>query len=371
MDAKIVIDLGFGDAGKGLTTDYLCSVSKNPIVIRFSGGQQAGHTVMVDGKKHVHSSYGSGALRGVPSYFSEHTSIYLPNILRERSELLKKRVRPELFIHPLAKVTTPFDVAYNRALEEIVGHGSVGIGIAATMKRHTETGYKLHAVDLLCRDVFKAKLFQINLYYLGLAKQSPHPNFMEMYNHHLDGLSVDSAIYLANPLELPFEVVDYDRLSYYDTLIFEGSQGVMLDMDHGIFPNVTWGNTTSKNALGILKNFFISDTEIFYVTRCYQTRHGNGWMSNNQPVKLVNNEEEINVPNSWQGAMKTGELDYDLLNYAMDVDNLYSSEFRKNLVITCLDQRPEFKFDHNKVKSRIFCYYENSSPKHGGMVKTC
>jgi adenylosuccinate synthase len=84
MNAKIVVGLGFGDEGKGITTDWLCSQNQKSIVIRFSGGQQAGHTVMIgDDKKHIHSNYGSGTLRGVPSYFSEHCSIYLPTLWTE------------------------------------------------------------------------------------------------------------------------------------------------------------------------------------------------------------------------------------------------------------------------------------------------
>jgi adenylosuccinate synthase len=74
--AKVVIGLGFGDEGKGICTDFLCSQNPEAIVIRFSGGQQAAHTVLLNGKKHVHSSFASGALRGLPSYFSEHCTIH-------------------------------------------------------------------------------------------------------------------------------------------------------------------------------------------------------------------------------------------------------------------------------------------------------
>ncbi len=62
--ARAVIGLGFGDEGKGITTDYLCSRANNPLVIRFSGGQQAGHTVVNKFGKHTFSNFGSGTLRG-------------------------------------------------------------------------------------------------------------------------------------------------------------------------------------------------------------------------------------------------------------------------------------------------------------------
>jgi adenylosuccinate synthase len=54
--AQIVIGLGFGDEGKGITTDFLAQQNPESVVIRFSGGQQAAHTVMIDDKKHIHSS---------------------------------------------------------------------------------------------------------------------------------------------------------------------------------------------------------------------------------------------------------------------------------------------------------------------------
>jgi adenylosuccinate synthase len=66
--------------------------SENPIVIRYSGGQQAGHTVMYNGVKHIHSNFGSGSLRGVPTYFSEHTTIYPVTIARELKVLKGKGV---------------------------------------------------------------------------------------------------------------------------------------------------------------------------------------------------------------------------------------------------------------------------------------
>ena len=90
MKSHIVMGLGYGDEGKGITTDYLASTLKNPIVVRYSGGQQAGHTVIVDGIKHIHSNFCSGSLRDVPSYFSEHTTFYPVTIARELAVLKPK-----------------------------------------------------------------------------------------------------------------------------------------------------------------------------------------------------------------------------------------------------------------------------------------
>ena len=69
MKGKNYILLGssFGDEGKGIITDYMCNISTQPLVVRFSGGHNAGHTVVVDDKKHVFSHFGSGTLRGAPT----------------------------------------------------------------------------------------------------------------------------------------------------------------------------------------------------------------------------------------------------------------------------------------------------------------
>ena len=112
-------------------------------------------------------------------------------------------------------------------------------------------------------------------------------------------------------------------------------------MDFGFFPHVTRSNTTSQNALFLLKkyNHNLSETEIFYITRAYQTRHGEGPMTNkSQAILLQNNTLETNQYNAHQGNFRTSVLDADLLNYALKCDSNFSYGLRKNLVVTCVDQ---------------------------------
>jgi adenylosuccinate synthase len=347
MKAYIVIGSLFGDEGKGITTDYFCR--KNPvgsIVVRFSGGHQAGHNVKIGDVSHVHSNYGSGALRGVPSYYSEHCTVYPVTLYNEREILLPKlpigTPEPELYYHPLVRVTTPADVAYNRLTEQKLGHGSCGLGVAATMKRNEVSGYKLFGIDLLHPEILDEKIRGIYWYYRGLIQDTDINAFNTLFEKELP--QFENAI-----KKLHFKIKPYSFLEYYYNLIFEGSQGILLDMNHGLFPHVTYANTTSKNALEICKSLNITNVEIYYVTRCYQTRHGAGWMSNRNPITLVNTEDEINKFNDWQKEFKIGEIDYDLLNHAYRIDNIYSEGIRKNLVVTCMDQRPKFKFDYDRL----------------------
>lgn len=352
--ASIVIGTMFGDEGKGLVTDYLCAQDPNSIVVRFSGGQQAGHNVVIGDKTHIHSNYGSGTLRGIPSYFTEHTTAYLASMARELEKLNSKGVEPKLSLNPLVRLTTPYDVALNRIREMRDKVGSVGLGVGATMERTEKSGYKLYAIDLLHRDIFLQKLKGIKEYtyaQVPAALQIAYDQIieveMEAFMKAVDG----------DPM---FNIVGYAELAKYQNLIFEGSQGILLDQDHGIFPNVTYSRTTSKNA-ALVSQLLGAPPEIYYVTRCYQTRHGNGWMSNQDPITL-SGVRETNVTNEHQGEFKIGEFDYDLLNYALAIDNIYSANKVKNLVVTCLDHRPDFNFDSKKVLTKFEQIYLSSSP---------
>ncbi len=309
----IVVGLGFGDEGKGLVTSWLCSKVKNPIVVRFNGGHQAGHTVVYNGKRHVFSNFGSGTLQGVPTYWSKYCTFEPLGVMREYEKLES----PTLFVNPLCPITTPYDIHRNIKLEEMYEHGSVGVGFGATIERQ-EAGYKLFYRDLFFKDIFLEKVKNIANYY-----GNPDIDL----SHWLD------ACFRVYELTLP----SYDSIIHAEgqTPIFEGAQGIMLDQDYGLFPHVTRSSTTTKNALEMY-----GATEVFYVTRSYQTRHGNGWMSNENPEKitLVNNERETNVFNMHQGDFRTSELDPFLLSYAILCDRDYSRHLRKNLVITCMDQ---------------------------------
>ncbi|KAA0129821.1 adenylosuccinate synthetase [Chryseobacterium sp. SN22] len=344
--AEIVIGLGFGDEGKGITTDFLAARNPAAVVIRFSGGQQAAHTVMIDDRKHVHSSFGSGALRGLPSYFTEHCTIHPVFMYNEWKELKSKNGNIQLHIHPLAKVTTPFDVLHNRKDVRNTEHGTCGKGVGATMKRN-ESPYRLFAADLIApRPMLIEKLKGIAFYY-GFSEGEEIQQALDDFLHTID--------------EMDWNIEGYGYLQTFNHLIFEGSQGILLDMDHGVFPNVTYAHTTSKNAREVCRQLGIGHIEMFYVTRSYGTRHGNGWMSNERELQLRNNEEETCTFNDYQGAFRTGDLDYQLLDYALKIDEGYGIAQRKNLVVTCLDQLDE-PFEPQKLNVKFDEIWGSFSP---------
>lgn len=328
MKAHIAVGMGFGDEGKGLTVDYLCANYDNPIVVRFSGGAQAGHTVRIGDKIHTHSNFGAGTLRGYPSYFTEHTCIYPVTMMRELEVLKSKGVEPKVIYHPLTMVTTPFDRWANREDEENGDHGTCGLGIGKTMKRNLESPVKLYAIDLSNIDVVINKLASIAKWY-GL----------ESYG---DWLRKELREFYEAVKNMKVTIADYEYLKQYYSIIFEGSQGVLLDMDHGNFPFVTYANTTSKNAQEVCDILDIPSINrtVYHVTRAYSTRHGNGFFKES-PIKLKNNEDENNVFNMWQKEFKVAPMKYDMLDYAIAVESIYSFSNKKVLVVTCNDQVEE------------------------------
>ncbi|MFA7284836.1 MAG: adenylosuccinate synthetase [Candidatus Absconditabacterales bacterium] len=339
----IVLGLGFGDEGKGITTDYLVRNAQHPLVVRFSGGQQAGHTVALSsGQRHVFSSIGSGALRGAPSYWSKYCTLYPTGLRKERESLQKQGLRPMLYVDMLSMVTTPYDIAYNRATESLNNHGSCGLGFAATVERSTTTPNLLFAQDLQFGWVVAQKMKAIDTYYVQKIKRTNNDKLLGLYQEHLAAFTLetfweDTQIILQY-IEL---VTEQSIVSKFDEIIFEGSQGILLDQDHGFFPHVTRSYTTSRNAVEIIARNKLEVPDIYYITRAYQTRHGNGPMTNEQlPLQLINNENETNILNDWQGNFRTSILDLDLINFAIKTDSSYSGLSTKHLVVTCLDQVP-------------------------------
>lgn len=253
----------------------------------------------------------------------------------------------------MAKLTTPYDVFENWCDNKNREDGTCGLGIGKTMKRN-ESPYKLYAVDLLNTEILKEKIKNIGKLYYKTSVTSDTEQIR--LQHEIDDFNEALT-------KLSWEIRNYDYLTNYDNLIFEGSQGILLDMDHGVFPNVTYSNTTTKNAHDILDKLGVEDREVYYVTRAYSTRHGSGPFVEEE-VHLINNEGEINVFNEYQKEFKIANIDYDKLNYALDIDDIYSNGkvTNKNLVVTCLDQLEEFKFKYTNLATPFKKLFESYSP---------
>lgn len=317
-----VIGLGFGDEGKGKVVSSLCERLGSVNVQRFSGGQQAGHMVHVGDNRHVFSNFGSGTLQGAGTYWGK-TCTFDPVGFLNELEILEKIANPIFAMHPYCPITTPLDKEANLLHEKKHKHGTVGVGVGATWDRE-EHFYQLHMGDLLSRFIFKNKLLKIGEYY-------GRPDF--------DWTNFTDTCYSA--LEC---MESLGEVKERTNVIYEGSQGLMLDPSIGFFPNVTRSALLPSDA---------SIHEYYLVTRAYCTRHGAGPMPNEGlELNVLENETETNVFGT-QGNFRKSVLDLDVLNYAIDkVPNHFSS-----LVITCLDQMQDYPLTVNGELFR----YDNES----------
>ena len=357
----VCLGSGWGDEGKGMLTEYLSNYFKiqeitdaSSLVIRFSGGHQAGHTVVTpDGIRHIFSTHGSATLSGHPTYWSSFCTFFPDAVLKEHKALKEKGVNPKLYVDAFAPVTTFYDFLLNQFKEKSKGgnrHGSCGVGFGTTVKRNTKTPYTFFVQDLTNTDIIIQKLKSIEIYYLKEIKNivAENPSIPQsLIDEYTTRLDFDKAaeIFISKVDELMpmIEIVLEKKFfaeKFFDNYVFEGAQGILLDQTHGLtYPHVTMANTTSENAIEIIKRNGLPEPHIFYITRCYQTRHGNGRMSNeSRPIELKNNEKETNKLNEYQGNFRTGVLDVDLIKKAILIDSRFSYGFPKNLCVTCLDQ---------------------------------
>ena len=315
--SKAVIGLGFGDEGKGVVVDHLCSLSPNSLVVRFNGGHQAGHSVYgnLNGiltDKHVFSNFGSGSFRGNHTYWSEHCTVDPVGMMRELKDLRHYGWEPFLFVNYDAPVTTPYDIAENMQRERKNQHGSCGVGFGTTVERE-EKHCCLHFIDLYYDSILLPKM----------------DNIRKFYSLDLDvGYFYDAIEEMRKQKNISAMLFP----PYFIPKIYEGAQGLLLDQNFGFFPNVTRSNCGTKN---------IPDpesVEYYLVTRCYQTRHGNGYMSNEESKHIWADPWETNQMHEWQGAFRKGILDMDLINMAIQSDRILRKKSTiKHIVITCVD----------------------------------
>jgi len=234
----------------------------------------------------------------------------------ERVGILKRKgVNPLLYIDERCPITTPFDIFHNQEIEKINKHGSVGVGVGATINRE-EKFYSLQFGDLFHEPVMRIKLDEIRKYY----------NLKFEINLDMFFKSVERII-SCNNIKPQYGFPESDEY------IFEGSQGLLLDPNIGFFPHVTRSYVSTKN---IIDSGF--NPELYLVTRAYQTRHGNGSMvGENISHNILINPNETNVTHPHQGVFRRTLLNLDLLVYSINKDPYIRFSKNKILVITCLD----------------------------------
>ena len=356
VENHIVLGLNFGDEAKGSRVHHLAD--SESLVIRFSGGHQVGHTVeLPDGKRHVFSHFGSGTFKGADTFWSKFCTFYPTGMLREREKLIELGVTPKIYIDVLSPVTTPYDVLFNQGLENSRArrHGSVGVGVGHTFERHDTTPFKLYAKDLLSPSILRDKLSSIEAYYSNKAQDAGF-NLYEKEGTVLDERDVRNVFLGA--VEYAVEVIqlrDTEFIRGYQKRIFEGSQGILLDQDHGVcFPHVTRAHTTSRNAVLLFRENH-QRTTVHYMTRCYLTRHGRGPLAHEMKKEdmlqyFKNLDDRTNVPNTWQETLRYAPLNIEYMRHAIlsniaEHKNAGEGYPDQVICVSCTDQLK----DENKI----------------------
>jgi adenylosuccinate synthase len=354
MKTQIVLGTFFGDEGKGSTVQWLCKQAiergEKPIVVRFSGGQQAGHRVISNGIEHVCSSFGSGVLCGVPTYL--HKDVFIDPICmyEEYKQLKKKGIHPTIYINDICRVTTPYDVKANINDAKVRGDGSCGMGIYHTFKRCEEARYSEHGM--------------YSFFNLAMAKPSLCLELARSYYNAEPLLELDEKFIEACDWLVKYAIAEsvisgaavrYYHVNYNDiTFIFEGSQGLLLDMECGFMPHCT----PSRTGLNGVKEIFLADAEVFMVMRPYLNRHGNGYNPywKDAPNKYFLLDEPTNLDDGIQGVFKVGLFDENLLRRVFDRHHLDNWKKKYNLklngVVTHLDciKAGQMAFLDNKLQ---------------------
>lgn len=375
MDADAVIGGLFGDEGKGLLTDYLATLTDDPVLnIRYSGSANAAHTVVTpNGQRHVFGHFGSGSFaKECHTYLSEYFLVNPPLFHKEHLELREKRIFPNVIINKNSPVVTHLDMMINQIVELFrrkagVHHGSCGVGVGETMERFENSTYQLTVHDLINlteqQIFFHLEEIKREYFYprIQVLLGSKNPNYIESIFKNLLGVSFEDtsnfgltfsrqAKYMIEDAECVFlnslEEIENVFPFFKDgtpKIIFEGSQGLLLDPDYGYFPYVTRSSIGLKNIIPLCKQLGVTKLHAIYMTRAYTTRHGAGPLPFEQGMSIF---DETNVPNEFQEHLRFAPFNPTLFFDTIDKDYLRFEETEgleiiREEAITCIDQLSE------------------------------
>ncbi|UNM95257.1 adenylosuccinate synthase [Ignatzschineria rhizosphaerae] len=336
----VIIGTQWGDEGKGKIVDLL--TDKAVAVVRFQGGHNAGHTLVINGEKTVLRLIPSGILR-------EHVTCYIGNgvvlspaaLLSEMDELLSRGINVDerLKVSEACPLVMPYHVAIDQAREEKLGKnkiGTTGRGIGPTYEDKVARR-AIRVADLFYPEVFRKKLEAVMEYH----------NFVLVNYLGKEALSVDDVynetMELAKRLLPLVSDVSYDLKVLRDQgakVMFEGAQGTFLDIDHGTYPFVTSSNTSAGGAATGTGVGPLALDYVLGIVKAYVTRVGSGPF----PTELT---DEIGQGLAERGhefgsvtgrARRCGWFDVPVLKRSIDINSLTGLCLTKLDVLDGMDE---------------------------------
>ena len=341
MSAFIVLGAQWGDEGKGKMTDYLAEEAD--VVVRFQGGNNAGHTVEVGDRQYKLHLIPSGILYDNKLNVIGNGVVVDPKALFEEIGYLEKegvKVTPEkLIISDRAHLIMPYHRVLDILKEKARGKNDIGTTGKGIGPCYTDKFERcgIRVCDLLHEDVFEEKLRE------NIKMKN------EYITKVLGGEALDAEEILVQykqyaekigPFVKDTSVKVYDSIKEDKTVLFEGAQGMLLDIDHGTYPYVTSSNTTAggvSNGIGVGPNMI---TNAVGITKAYTTRVGKGPF----PTELENETGEWIRTKGHEYGVTTGRsrrcgwLDLVIVKSAVRVSGLTSLAVTKIDTLAGLDK---------------------------------
>src|SRR5215470_1439179 len=277
MSTLVVVGIQWGDEGKGKVVDLLAQEAD--IVVRFQGGNNAGHTLVVGGQKTIVRLIPSGVLHAGKVCVIGNGVVVDPQVLVEEIDTLQQQGclsdASLLRISETAHLIMPYHKAIDLARERLRGEGRIGTtgrGIGPTYEdKMARVGIRF--VDLLDEEVFREKLshnLQEKNIYLGSILKEQALDYGQIFDSYCR-LRDRLAPYVINTSRYLHQEITRGR-----KVLFEGAQGTMLDVDHGTYPYVTSSNTIAG---AVCAGAGIAPQQIngvIGISKAYTTRVGSG-----------------------------------------------------------------------------------------------
>ncbi|WP_347986340.1 adenylosuccinate synthase [Methylomonas sp. AM2-LC] len=272
----VVIGTQWGDEGKGKLVDLL--TEQAAAVVRFQGGHNAGHTLVINGEKTILHLIPSGVLHEGVQCLIGNGVVLCPEALLNEIDILEKSgvpVRTRLKISEACALILPVHVAIDQAREKARGNkaiGTTGRGIGPAYEdKVARRG--LRAGDLNNSEEFAKRLKDLVDYH----------NFMLVNYYHAEAVSYEKILTetlqmaeLIKPMLTDVGEELHQLQSQGSNILFEGAQGALLDIDHGTYPYVTSSNTTAGGAATGTGVGPLAIDYVLGITKAYSTRVGNG-----------------------------------------------------------------------------------------------
>ncbi|MFQ5647354.1 MAG: adenylosuccinate synthase [bacterium] len=331
MPSLVVVGTQWGDEGKGKIVDFLSE--KADVVARYQGGHNAGHTVLVDGKKYILHLIPTGILHeGTRCLIGNGVTVDPCSLLKEIDLLKQKGIEVDgrLFISRKAHLIMPYHKTADQENEKAKGDhkiGTTGRGIGPTYAD------KVSRVGLRVEDLTNHGRFFEKISRNGKTSSEFD---QAMYHEYLEAAEHLKRYFCDCPTFIHESIKNGDRV------LIEGAQGTMLDVDHGTYPFVTSSNCISGGACNGLGLPPTSINRVLGITKAYTTRVGNGPF----PTECLDEtgdflgREGREVGATTGRARRCGWLDLVVLKYAKILNGFDTIALTK---LDVLDKIPDIK----------------------------